>query len=183
MSLRHGSGWWRLLAAVTLALVVVVAGAPAASAHNSLVSTAPAADAELARTPDAIVLTFDEPAIALGTRIVVTGPAGVVSAGAPALVDSTVRQPLLPGAPEGRYTVDWRVTSADGHPITGQFAFTSAAAAPGTLPTASALPVAPADPAGATTSPLLGLTALLVVAGAAVVIFGNVRRRRQPPSD
>ncbi len=174
---------WRLLAVATVALVLAVVALPTASAHNGLVSTVPATGAALDRTPAAIVLTFDEPAIALGTQIVVTGPTGRMNAGAPELLDSTVSQPLLPGAPAGRYTVDWRVTSADGHPITGQFAFTSAGAAPGTLPTESAVPIAPADPAASTTSPLLGLTALLVVAGAAVVIVGNVRRRRLPPAD
>ena len=72
--------------------------------------------------------------------------------GEPRLVDNTVTQALQPGSPAGRYVVEWRVTSADGHPISGTFSFT--AAAPGTgepVPVPEpAMPAAPAAPAGGT---------------------------------
>ena len=71
----------------------------------------------MAHTPSSVVLTFDEPAIAIGTKLVVTGPTGPVQTGAPQLVDNTVTQNLQPGAPAGAYTVEWRITSTDGHPI------------------------------------------------------------------
>jgi len=36
----------------------------------------------------------------------------------------------LEGLPEGTYTVNWRVTSADGHPVSGTFGFAVDASAP-----------------------------------------------------
>lgn len=70
---------------------------------------------------------LDEPAIAMGTQVVVTGPSGPVQVGPPRLVDNTVSQSLERGAPAGAYTVAWRVTSADGHPVSSTFAFTARA--------------------------------------------------------
>lgn len=135
----------RVLLAALGAVLVLVTGAAPASAHNNLRSTDPVDGASFDRVPERVVLTFDEPAVALGTQVVVTGPDGDVASGAPALVDATVSQALQPGAPAGRYTVSWRVTSADGHPISGTFAFRAAAAAPGDRPSAASGtgPVAP----------------------------------------
>ncbi len=114
------------------AAVLLTLTAGPAAAHNSLVSSAPSDRATVPRTPDRIILTFDEPAIAMGTQLVVTGPGGPVQQGPPVLVDNTVSQPLRPGSPAGSYTVDWRVTSADGHPISGSYAFTAEAVGAGT---------------------------------------------------
>ena len=124
------------------AVTLVVAAGPA-SAHDVLTGTAPGNGTSVATTPSSVVLTFEEPAIAMGTRIVVTGPSGEIQQGSPALVDNTVTQPLQPGAPAGRYAVEWRVTSADGHPVSGAFTFTARAAGTGD-------PVAAASPAAGT---------------------------------
>ena len=107
-----------------LAAISLLVGAVPASAHDALRSTSPADGATVDRLPDRVVLTFDQPALALGSEVVVTGPAGPVSDGPPSLVDNEVRQPVRTG-PAGRYTVVWRVTSADGHPVSGSFAFTT----------------------------------------------------------
>ncbi len=112
-------------AAVASGVLLVLVGAGPAAAHNRLRSSDPADGSTLARTPDAVVLTLDEPPVALGTRVLVTGPEGPVGQGTPQLVDETVRQPLVGGAPAGRYTVEWRATSADGHPVSGRFSFVS----------------------------------------------------------
>ena len=78
---------WRLLAATlataVLAIAGLVIGASPASAHNVLKSTSPADGKNVARTPSSVVLTFDEPAIALGTKLVITGPEGPVQIGKP----------------------------------------------------------------------------------------------------
>jgi hypothetical protein len=127
------------------------------------------------------VLTFDEPAIALGTKLVVTGPTGPVQVGTPRLVDTTVTQDLQPGAPAGQYTVDWRVTSADGHPISGSFSFTTEA--PGTgSPESSPAPAPLTAPAsgGSLGSWLLGATVLVVIAG--LVVVGQRRWTRKDRS-
>lgn len=111
-------------AGVALVVVSLAVGAGPASAHNVLISTDPADGSTVQSTPDAITLTFNEPAVALGTQIQVTGPDGSeLAVGEPRLVDNSVVQPLAEERPAGAYQVVWRVTSADGHPIEGELAF------------------------------------------------------------
>lgn len=177
---ERGIGW-RLLAATLGAAVLAVAGlvigASPAWAHNVLKSSNPTDGERVARTPSSVVLTFDEPAIALGTKLVVTGPEGPAQIGTPRLVDKTVTQDLQPGAPAGAYTVDWRVTSADGHPISGSFTFTAkAAGVPSTAPS-----FAPQPSTAPTVPTTRGSAALWLVAGAVIVLAAGllaVGRRR-----
>ena len=128
---------WRLLAVLVGALLAAGAGAGPAAAHNVLISSSPADGASVPQTPEAVVLTFDEPAISMGTQVLVSGPTGEVQQGGPRLVDNTVTQDLAPGAAAGAYTVTWRVTSLDGHPISGTLTFTArdaGAGQPSTVP-------------------------------------------------
>ena len=113
-----------------IVLLGLVSGATAASAHNSLASTDPADGATVAVAPAVVTLTFDEPAQALGSQIRVTGPDGaVVSTGDVVLSGSTVAEHLVDARPAGTYTVAWRITSTDGHPVSGSFTFTATGAA------------------------------------------------------
>lgn len=137
-----------MIAAVVALTAAMVAAGPA-YAHSTLISTSPDADETVPTIPTEVVLTFNEPAMALGTRIVVTGPAGPVQSGDVKIIDKAVVQALEPGSPAGRYTVDWRVASADGHPVTGSYSFTVAATST-TSPTATATPSA--TPTSAVTS-------------------------------
>jgi methionine-rich copper-binding protein CopC len=126
-----------VLVALLLALAAVLVPAGRAAAHNTLLGTDPEDGSTVAAAPAAVTLTFDQPAQALGTEIVVLGPDGsTVSTGEPELVDNTVAQPLAADLPAGDYAVQWRVTSADGHPLSGELTFTAtegaAAAAPAT---------------------------------------------------
>jgi len=138
-------------AATLLTLTVLLLGAGRADAHNTVQSTDPADGSTVATAPDRVTLTFDQPAQALGTEIVVLGPAGaVVSTGAAELVETAVSQAVTGELPAGTYTVRWRVTSADGHPLSDEFAFTAQAAsgaAPDPEPTQAPTPIAavPAD--------------------------------------
>lgn len=125
-------------AAVVVALLLALAGvllsAGRADAHNALLGTDPADGSTVETPPTAITLTFDQPAQALGTEVVVLGPDGAtVSTGDAQLVDSTVVQALTADLPAGAYSVQWRITSADGHPLSGELAFTATA---GTAPAA-----------------------------------------------
>ena len=173
-----------VLGAATV-LVVVVPAVPA-SAHDVLVSTSPTPGSTVDAAPAAVVLTFDRPALALGTALEVTGPSGDVASGPAALVDSTVRQALRSGAPAGAYTVRWRVTSADGHPVSGSFVFTALAA--GGDPTATAAAPTTAAPTGAATAGVAAGASVLwwatTVVGVAIVggiaaVAGTRRRRRR----
>ncbi|BDO40608.1 copper resistance CopC family protein [Cellulomonas sp. NTE-D12] len=147
--------------AVATAVVAATAGlgllgALPASAHDELVSTDPADGATVATAPDQVTLTFTDKAIALGTEVKVTAPDGsVVSTGDPQLGPTTVAQPLGAARPAGTYTVVWRVTSADGHPVSGTFRFAATSAVGVAAPTASAAPsqVPSATPGASAASP------------------------------
>lgn len=167
------------VATVALALTV----ASTASAHDEVVATSPAAGTSLAAAPPVVELQVTSPPQALGTEVRVSGPDGsVVSTGEPEVLDSTVRQPLADGLPAGAYTVDWRVTSGDGHAITGSFGFTVAASAPSA---AASVPVAPSDEpstevdmgeasASAPASSTSPSTALLVGGAVVVLLVGGL---------
>jgi copper resistance protein C len=77
----------------------------------------------------------------------VTGPGGNIVDGAPKVVDNQLRQALQPGSEAGAYTVLWRVTSADGHPISGRFTFTATAGSAAPAPAASGEATAPTSEA------------------------------------
>ena len=168
-----------VLAAVALVLAGV--GAPAARAHDELVATTPAADATVPTAPASVDLELSAPAQALGTQVVVTGPDGtVVSQGRAELRDRTVVQPVAGDLPGGTYTVAWRVTSSDGHPLSGGFAFTvaadpavagepSAAGTPAPDPVAAG-PTAAAPDGAAATQPAASSTGSGWIAGAAGVV-------------
>ena len=116
---------YRPLIVIAGTMLAVWAGASQAFAHNSLTSTNPADQEMVQGPPRAVVLTFDDPVIATGTQVVVTGPSGQIQQGKPGLAKNTVTQDLQPGAPARTYTVSWRVISADGHPVSGTFPFTA----------------------------------------------------------
>ncbi|WP_456847481.1 copper resistance CopC family protein [Cellulomonas sp. P5_C6] len=175
-----------VLAGLALALAGTLAGATAAQAHNVLRSTDPADGTAVEVVPEHVTLTFDEPALAVGTEIVVHAPdQRTVSTGPAVLVDNTVTQAVTGALPAGVYTVVYRVTSDDGHPIEGTFSFTashdtaygvvtpSPTASP--TPTASPVPTSSATATASAADPdperhvsggvLIGIAAVLVVGG------------------
>jgi copper resistance protein C len=195
----------RAAAVALTAAAALLASATPALAHDELVSSNPAADARVAQPPTEVVLTFDEAVLPVGTQVVVTGPDGPVSEGSPRLEGPAVHQPLR-GGPAGTYKVAWRVTSADGHPVSGTFAFTAQAASPPTStttpPSTTTTPPAPSTttsstvstPATSTTpvvaapasgepsgSPWLVVLVVLVVAALALGGWALYRRRGTPP--
>ncbi|WP_410638913.1 copper resistance CopC family protein [Amycolatopsis sp. lyj-346] len=122
------------MAAVLAAIgAAAVLGAPAAAAHSVLVSSSPSADAALAVTPAEAVLEFNEPVENRFTELTVLGPDGAShwEAGPVSVVDTRVSAPLRPLGPAGAYTIRYRVTSADGHPVSGTIPFRLTAAGGG----------------------------------------------------
>lgn len=171
--------WWRALLVLATAAVLTGGAATVASAHDALVGTSPADGSTVGAVPGRVTLTFDEPALALGSTVVVAGPDGRVMSGRTRVTDNRVTQAVQPGAPAGRYTVTWRVTSVDGHPVSGSFGFTATAAAPGARPQAApsaagASVQSPSDEAGVAWW-VYGVGAAVVAAVAAAAL---TRRRR-----
>lgn len=176
----------RVLALLAGALLVLLPALPA-QAHDRLSTTAPADGATVAAAPTSVVLTFEEPAVALGSKVLVTGPGGaVVSTGDPQFVDDTVTQQLTGDLPAGTYRVEWRVTSDDGHPVSGTFTYTASGPAaatatspstsppanPSTSPSTSDAPAPTSTPvdSSAVSASSSGTPGWLVVVGAVVVL-------------
>ncbi|GGF57160.1 hypothetical protein GCM10011366_26270 [Ornithinimicrobium tianjinense] len=109
-----------------LSVLLVGAGAVGpAAAHDDLVGSEPTDGATVEQAPESLVLTFSGAVSELGTQVVVTGPDGSpVSEGEPAVDGDRVEQELADDLAAGGYTVLWRVTSEDGHPISGELGFT-----------------------------------------------------------
>jgi copper transport protein len=116
--------------------------ATAAEAHARLVRSSPAAGAVVARAPDVLTLTFGEEVRAGDAGVEVyddrfaevgVGPV-LVSPGDPLTIGVT----LPSGLARGTYTVAWRVSSGDTHPVAGSFRFSvgSPSQVHGTLPDA-----------------------------------------------
>jgi methionine-rich copper-binding protein CopC len=111
---------------LAVALATVLATPPAAWAHSRLLATTPPASATVTAPISEVTLTFNEPVQQRFSFVVVSGPGGrSYSHGPVRVVDTTVHQPVYP-LKSGSYAVQWRVVSADGHPVQGRFGFTVA---------------------------------------------------------
>jgi copper resistance protein C len=110
-----------LLAAVALA-VTLTAGA--ASAHAARVSADPADNATVSTGPVRVSATFNEDLQTTFAAMTVVGPdANLWSVGEPQVHGTVVSVGVRPLGPTGSYTVNYRVTSADGHVVSGSWSF------------------------------------------------------------
>lgn len=118
---------------VTAALGLLVLGllvllpAATAQAHSDLVSSYPAADAQVEAPPDQITLEFAGPMVMAENGVEVRGPDGEVL---PATVLGSATSDVFlavldPGAPAGVWTVEYDGLSLDGHRVLGSFTFVS----------------------------------------------------------
>lgn len=150
-----------LAAAVAIALLPAVA----ASAHDYLVSSDPAADATVTAPPSAVTLTFNDRVLDLSgdgssTLLTVTGPGTATrhfEIGCATVADRTVSSGVALGA-AGSYTVTYQIVSADGHTVSNSYAFTyqppaGTAEAPGTEATPCGAATAPASAPPAASDP------------------------------
>lgn len=112
----------RILAApfaiVAGAMLAVAGVASPAAAHDALIGSNPENGSSLEQAPESITLEYSANLIDAGTLVeVASGDGTIVSTGAPQIIGTEVTQALEPELPAGDYTVAWRVTSSDGHPI------------------------------------------------------------------
>jgi copper resistance protein C len=119
-----------LLAAMALA---AMPSAPVAWAHAARLSADPPDNAVLTTGPERVSATFNERLQTTFVAMTVVGPDGNLwSAG-----DATIQGPVASIGmralgPAGTYTVNYRVTSADGHVVSGSWSFRLSAAGTGT---------------------------------------------------
>jgi copper resistance protein C len=133
----------RLVAACLLfAAIALVATmtAGAASAHAARVSTDPTDNASVSAGPAHVSAVFNEPLQTTFAAMTVVGPDGNLwTSGQPQVQGPVVSVGVRPLGPAGNYTVNYRVTSADGHVVSGSWSFRLTAPGTGT-PGPSAAP-------------------------------------------
>lgn len=187
-------GTVRAISLVLLVTSALLGWSMPAQAHTSLISTDPTEGARLASVPEQVVLTFSE-------NLREPSTVGVAVDGEEVEVDFQVDGPRVvvtppSDAPEGTYDINYRVISADGHPVTGTLSFEVAQAAgiateeapAGDEPTATQSPETATNDAAADaeddsvwSSPLLlgvGVLAVVLAIGAVTIL-----RRRSVTSD
>jgi copper resistance protein C len=156
-----------LLAAMWLTATV---NAQVALAHAWRVSAEPPDNAVLTAGPERVSATFNEQLQTTFAAMTVVGPDGNVwSIGEPAVQGAVVGIGLRPLGPAGTYTVNYRVTSSDGHVVSGSWPFRLTVPGTGTPG-----PSAGADGGGAVPVwPFVAVAVALVAAGG----LWAVRRR------
>jgi hypothetical protein len=173
-----------LCLSVGLGLAVTVLVPTAATAHDVLEKTVPGDGTTVDQLPSSIVLVFSEQPLELGLQIIVTSPDGNVADGPAMISGREVTQPVSATAPAGDYTVAYRVTSADGHPLTGSFRFHASTGLDGSTATAPpSVHVPPAeDPEAEAAKDSQLVPIALTAAGTAIAIgliaFVVLRGRR-----
>ncbi|HZQ30299.1 MAG TPA: copper resistance CopC family protein [Mycobacterium sp.] len=105
-------------------VALAIAVAPTAAAHAVRIATDPVQGARLSAGPAQVSATFNEPLQTAFADMTVVGPdQHLWTTGDPHLQGAVISIALRPLGPAGRYTVNYRVTSADGHVVTGSWWF------------------------------------------------------------
>lgn len=121
------------IVALMMTVLTAVVWAPTASAHSALIGSDPADGAPLAAGPAAVTLTFNEPVQKNYAVLKVVGPdEHYWQDGEPTVTGRTVTVPVRELGPAGTYLINYRITSADGHPVEGQLDFELTVAGSGT---------------------------------------------------
>ena len=113
-----------------LTLALTLCGCGTAYAHAHLLQSAPAAGMVVTAAPGVLRLDFSE-GLQLGfTGVTVRGPdRAIVSTGHARLAPRDDKELLVPlplALIRGRYTVQWRALSIDGHTTRGSYGFSVA---------------------------------------------------------
>lgn len=141
----------KLVTIFAAAAAVLLLGVTPAQAHSTLIGSTPAADAAVAGSPEEIELQFNQTINTAFATVTLTDGEGTQRGSSESIVDGDrVRLSIPEPLAAGDYTVGYRVISADGHPITGSYAFTVTAAA-GQTPAPDA-PTASSDASSATSA-------------------------------
>lgn len=183
-----------VIAAVAL-LVAALGVIPAAQAHDYLVGSTPKLNSTVTTAPKQVSLKFNDIVLTRPAppQLSVQGPDGrYYETGCATVTDTTVNVPVALGG-AGKYTVTWRIVSADGHPVSDSMSFTYhpktgvtgakgiAAPKPCSAKETPGDTAAPADKSSGSGTPTVAIVAVLVivvvgVAGAALIVLTRGRR-------
>ena len=113
---------------LVLSALLVIGQPVSANAHTELISSMPVAGAVVEQWPTEISLTFNEDLITVGDEksnfLVVNNAVGdQISADDEVLDGSKITVSLDPNTITGPVLVYYRVVSADGHPVEGEYSF------------------------------------------------------------
>ncbi|MEW2220958.1 copper resistance protein CopC [Streptomyces sp. NPDC006990] len=161
------------LAALTAALLGVLALAGPAAAHAALTGSDPAEGAVVDDAPRQVTLDFSEGVAMSDGAIRVLDPRGarvdtgtVRDTGTSGTVRRTVG--LDPGLDQGTYTVAWQAVSADSHPVSGAFTFSIGKPSE----TSAKVPQQDENAGGGTVGALYGIGRYAAYAGYVLLIGG-----------
>jgi len=143
-------------------------GAGPASAHAARIAAEPAADAVVEAGPERVRATFNEALQSNFAAMTVVGPDGNLWSTGPVEISGAVASVATrPSGPAGTYTVNYRVTSADGHVVSGSWSYRVTVAGTGTPgPPVAQQPAGGAEESGMPVWPFLVVAALIVGGGA-----------------
>ncbi|MTE11979.1 copper resistance CopC family protein [Nocardia aurantiaca] len=126
----------RLLAGLITGLLVTgfaLLGGGVADAHSAPIASSPDNGAQIDTSPATVSITFNESLQPAYPSMTVTGPDGNLwSKGQPKVEGPTISIEVGELGPVGEYKIAYRVTSADGHPVSGTRSFTLTKAGNGT---------------------------------------------------
>jgi len=114
---------------VSVLIFIPILNSPAAQAHATLVRTFPTKGAIVLTSTNRVSMLFGEYILVLqgrnpNTISVINQKGTVVSTGVPMVSGKKIWQSLKTPLQAGRYTVKYRVVSADGHVVSGTYTFT-----------------------------------------------------------
>lgn len=123
------------LGALALAVAFAAGNAVSASAHDTLQTSIPGVGETVTEPLETVTLTYSEDLLALGTetngfaiQVVDLADQSQHADGCVTVSGQVASASVALGEP-GDYEVRWQVVSSDGHPISGSYSFSSAAAA------------------------------------------------------
>ncbi|MGV8872527.1 MAG: copper resistance CopC family protein [Rhodococcus sp. (in: high G+C Gram-positive bacteria)] len=170
---------------VVVALLTLLIAAPIASAHSQVTGYSPAEGSSIASSPATASVSFNEVPQAQFATLNVVGPDGNLwSKGDARIEGDSVVVDVGELGPIGDYTLAYRITSADGHPVSGTATFTLTEAGSGT-------PGASADASGTSEEAegsflggygpiVLIVVAVLAFAGALAFALRKPKTQRKP---
>jgi len=161
----------RILGSLVVALAIF--SASSAAGHSSLISGSPTPNEVLKVMPPEVRLEFNESLLVVGAespnKLEVLDANGAVVSGEASIDGPYIFAPINEES-FGYFTVRYRVASADGHPVTGQYDFAVAGG------DGQVIAPAPATVDGERSSPLSRNSLALI--GVGVIAYFLLRRRK-----